>query len=75
MMFRWGEYERDENGIPNYSWKTYSKKHYSGVLGTDGIFFLLLFFSLNAGLLATGQYSVGPATGHPNTGFSWFPCA
>ena len=36
------------------------------------IFFLL---TLNAGLLATGQYSEGPATGHLDTGFSWFPCA
>ena len=36
------------------------------------IFFL---FTLNAGLLATGQYSEGPATGHLDTGFSWFPCA
>ena len=30
---------------------------------------------LNAGLLATGQYSEGPATGHLDTGFFWFPCA
>ena len=37
----------------------------------------IVFFSiiLNAGLLATGQYSEGPATGHLDTGFSWFPCA
>ena len=33
------------------------------------------FFSLNAGLLARSQYSEGPATGHLDTGFSWFPCA
>jgi len=26
-------------------------------------------FTLNAGLLATGQYSEGPATGHLDTGF------
>ena len=30
---------------------------------------------LNTGLLATGQYSEGPATGHLDTGFSSFPCA
>jgi hypothetical protein len=30
-------------------------------------------FPLNAGLLARGQYSEGPATGHLVTGFSWFP--
>jgi len=31
-------------------------------------------FTLDAGLLAISQYSVGPATGHLDTGFSWFPC-
>jgi hypothetical protein len=30
--------------------------------------------TLNAGLLTRSQYSEGPATGHLNTGFSWFPC-
>jgi hypothetical protein len=30
-------------------------------------------FPLDAGLLARGQYSEGPATGHLDTGFSWFP--
>ena len=28
-----------------------------------------------AGILATGQCSEGPATGHLDTGFFWFPCA
>ena len=31
--------------------------------------------NLYAGLLARIQYSEGPATGHLDTGFSWFPCA
>ena len=31
-------------------------------------------FTLDAGLLAICQYSEGPATGHLDTGFSWFPC-
>ena len=31
-------------------------------------------FTLDAGLLARSQYSEGPATGHRDTGFSWFPC-
>ena len=31
-------------------------------------------FTLDAGLLAISQYSEGPATGHFDTGFSWFPC-
>ena len=30
--------------------------------------------TLDAGLLARSQYLVGPATGHLDTGFSWFPC-
>ena len=32
-------------------------------------------FTLDAGLLARSQYSEGPANGHVDTGFSWFPCA
>ena len=31
--------------------------------------------TLDAGLLARSQHSEGPATGHLDTGFSWFPCA
>ena len=31
-------------------------------------------FTLDAGLLAISQYSEGPATGHLDTGFSWFLC-
>ena len=31
-------------------------------------------FTLDATLLARNQYSEGPATGHLDTGFSWFPC-
>jgi len=30
--------------------------------------------TLDAGLLARSQYPEGPATGHIDTGFSWFPC-
>ena len=30
--------------------------------------------TLDAGLLARIQYPEGPATGHFDTGFSWFPC-
>jgi len=32
----------------------------------------LLFFILDAGLLARNQHSEGPATGHLDTGFSCF---
>ena len=31
-------------------------------------------FTVDAELLARSQYSEGPATGHLDTGFSWFPC-
>ena len=31
-------------------------------------------FTLDTGLLARSRYSEGPATGHLDTGFSWFPC-
>jgi len=31
-------------------------------------------FTLDAGLPARSQYPEGPATGHLDTGFSWFPC-
>ena len=31
-------------------------------------------FTLDAGLVAKSQYPEGPATGHLDTGFSWFPC-
>jgi len=41
--------------------------HESGYLRRDE--------ALDAGLLARSQYSEGPATGHLDTGFSWFPCA
>jgi hypothetical protein len=30
--------------------------------------------TLDARLLASSQYPEGPATGHLDTGFSWFPC-
>ena len=30
--------------------------------------------TLDAGLLARSQYPEGPATGHLDSGFSWFPC-
>jgi len=31
-------------------------------------------FNLDARLLYRSQYLEGPATGHLDTGFSWFPC-
>ena len=31
-------------------------------------------FTSDAGLLARSQYPEGPATGHLDTGFTWFPC-
>ena len=38
------------------------------------VYLLYFFFTLDAGLLARSQYSEYPATGHLDTGFSWFPC-
>ena len=34
----------------------------------------ILIFTLDAEQLARSQYPCGPATGHLDTGFSWFPC-
>jgi len=34
---------------------------------------VLLFFTLDVGLLARSQYSEGPATGHLDSGFFGFP--
>ena len=33
---------------------------------------VLLYFTLDAGLLDRSQYSEGPATVHLDTGFTWF---
>ena len=38
------------------------------------VYLFYFFFTLDAGLLARSQYSEGPATGHLDAGFSWFPC-
>jgi len=34
----------------------------------------IALLTLDAGLLARSLYPEGPATGHLDTGFSWFPC-
>jgi len=39
------------------------------------LFIYFYFFTLDAGLLARSQFPESPATGHLDTGFSWFPCA
>jgi len=45
---------------------------------TSCVFFhymcIAVLHTLVAGLIAKSQYSEGPATGHLDTGFSWFPC-
>ena len=39
------------------------------------LYYLCIAIStLDSGLLARSQYSEGPATGHLDTGFSWFSC-
>ena len=35
---------------------------------------IIAVLTLDAGLLTRSQYPEGPATGHLDTGFSWFPC-
>jgi len=45
----------------------------SGTVFESLLFLLIAVFSLDAGLLARSQYSEGPATGHLETGFFWFP--
>jgi hypothetical protein len=42
-------------------------------VGIDVFTVCIDVFPLDAGLLARGQYSEGPATGQLDTGFSWFP--
>jgi hypothetical protein len=44
------------------------------VLLSSYVYLLYYILLLDAGLLARSQYSEGPATGHLDTGFSWFPC-
>jgi len=64
MLVRWGSVSRRFE-------RTY-------ILKAVGIPQLLKFFfksaTLDAGLLARNQYSESPATGHLDTGFSWYPC-
>jgi len=36
---------------------------------------IAFFFTVDAGLLARSQYPEGPANGHLDTSFSWFPSA
>jgi len=49
------------------------------VLLSPYVYFLycvcIAVFTLDARLLARSHNSDGPATGHLDTGFSWFPCA
>jgi len=44
------------------------------VLATIYYIYILYIIYIDAGLLTRSQYSEGPATGHLDTGFSWFPC-
>jgi hypothetical protein len=61
-----------------YRW--FSPHFYSFHFTSFTIYFLNLNYvctavlTLDAGLLARSQNPEGPATGHLDTGFSWFPC-
>ena len=46
----------------------------SGTVFESLLFLLIAVSTSDAGLLARSQYSEGPATGHIDKGFSWFPC-
>ena len=49
-----------------------------GIVNSMNLYYVgitAFFFTLEAGLLTSSQYLEGPATGHLDTGFSWFPCA
>ena len=53
----------------------HSSKHQALLLSNVYLCYLCIaVFTLDAGLLGRSQYSEGPATGHPDTDFSWFPC-
>ena len=43
------------------------------ILCVFAVLCVLLYFTVDAALLARSQYSEGPATGHLDTGFSRFP--
>jgi len=47
---------------------------YFVVISTLRLQVLLLYIYVSIMLLASSQYSEGPAIGHLDTGFSWFPC-
>ena len=55
--------------------RTYKLYHIVEFSTVWALFFCFFFITFGAGLLARNQYSEGPATGHLDTGFSWFPCA
>ena len=57
---------------PSQSVSATSKDGHSLGLGKMNI--IACSLTLDAGLLARSQYPEGPATGHLDTGFSWFPC-
>ena len=47
---------------------------YFVVISTLRLQVLLLYIYVSIMLLASSRYSEGPAIGHLDTGFSWFPC-
>jgi len=65
----------------NFNKKTSTELQYFLVLLSDKQQYVYLLcyvcialLTLDAGLLARSQYPECPATGHLDTGFSWFPC-
>ena len=73
MLYFWNNCEQQ-----TAVWQpTHNTQHLKDLCQMTRFCFLLcaiLFFTSDAGLLATSQYSEGPVTDHLNTGFSQFPC-
>ena len=58
--------------LPRINARVHSSKATCHSIQSSNIIIAVL--SLDAGMLASSQYPEGPATGHLDTGFSWFPC-
>ena len=61
--------------LPGAFFPSFEKKYrHACEITVLSVFVSLFVLNLEAGLLARSPYPEGPATGHLDTGFSWFPC-
>ena len=72
----WGMYSLVKKKIVRYLqwWNVYKHNVGGNNIFNNKLVSINAVFTLDAGLLARSQYSEGPATGHLDTCFSWFPC-